>query len=71
MYNNTLVSFAAQIHVCSIHVFSIQIMKKIGLKRDLNRDCTHHKLTADNPLSKHILYCLSVDEYFHQAQETI
>lgn len=66
MYNNALVSFAAQILVCSI-----QIMKNIGLKRDLDRDYTHDKLTAENPLSKHILYCLSVDEYFHQAQETI
>ena len=66
MYNNALVSFAAQTNVCSI-----QIMKKIGLKRDSDRDCTHHKLAADNPLSKNILYRLSVDEYFHQAQETI
>lgn len=66
MYNNPLVSFAAQTHVCSI-----QIMKKIGLKCESDRDCTHDdQLAADNPLSKHILYRLSADEYFHQVQET-
>lgn len=53
MYNNALVSFAAQIHVCSIH---------------LDRDCMHHKLAAHHPLSQHILYRLTADEYL-QAEK--
>jgi hypothetical protein len=58
MYNNALVSFAAQTNVCSI-----RIMKKIGLKRDVNGNFAHPKIAADHPLSQHILYRLSVDKY--------
>ena len=50
MYNNALVSFSAQIYVCSIH---------------LDRDCMHHKLAAHHPLSQHILYRLTAHEYLH------
>ena len=53
MYNNALVSFSAQIYVCSIH---------------LDRDCMHHKLAAHHPLSQHILYRLTADEYL-QAEK--
>lgn len=41
MYNNALVSFAAQ-----TNVRSIRVMKKIGLKRDVNGNFTHPKLSA-------------------------
>lgn len=46
------------------NIRSIRVMEKIGLKRDLSGDFAHPKLTADHPLSKHILYRLSADEYF-------
>ena len=45
-------------------------MEKIGLKRDVNVDFAHPKLPVDYPLSQHIVYRLSEDEYLHQAQET-
>lgn len=48
--HNALVSFATQT-ACG----SIRVMKKIGLKRDLNGDFAHPKLAADHPLSQHIL----------------
>jgi RimJ/RimL family protein N-acetyltransferase len=65
MYNNALVSFAAQ-----TNVRSIRAMEKLGLKRDMHGDFAHPKSPADHPLSQHILYRLSEDEYLHQAQET-
>jgi len=46
------------------NVRSIRVMEKIGLKRDLNGDFAHPKLPIDHPLSRHILYRLSVGEYF-------
>jgi RimJ/RimL family protein N-acetyltransferase len=52
------------------NVRSFRVMEKIGLKRDMNGDFAHPKLPADHPLSQHILYRLSEDEYLHQAQET-
>jgi RimJ/RimL family protein N-acetyltransferase len=47
----------------SANVRSIRVMEKIGLKRDINGDFAHPKLPVDHPLSQHILYRLSVDEY--------
>lgn len=41
------------------NVRSIRVMEKIGLKRDLNGDFAHPKLSADHPLSQHILYRLT------------
>ena len=35
---------------------SINVMKKIGMTRDLNGDFNHPKLSIDHPLSKHVLY---------------
>ncbi len=35
---------------------SINVMEKIGMKRDINGDFAHPKLPADHSLSKHILY---------------
>ncbi len=46
-------------------------MEKFGLKRDLNGDFAHPKLAADHPLSRHILYCLNVDEYLKLNQSTL
>jgi len=45
------------------NIRSIRVMEKIRLKRDLNGDFAHPKLAADHPLSQHILYRLSLDEY--------
>lgn len=42
---------------------SIKVMKKIGLKRDMNGDFTHPKLVADHPLSKHILYRIKAEDF--------
>lgn len=52
------------------NVRSIRVMEKFGLKRDMHGDFAHPKLPVDHPLSQHILYRLSEDEYLHQAQET-
>ena len=52
------------------NIRSIRVMEKIGLKYDLNGDFAHPKLAVDHPLSQHILYRLSKNEYLHQAQET-
>ena len=38
-------------------------MEKIGLKRDVNGDFAHAKLAADHPLSQHVLYRLTANEY--------
>lgn len=46
------------------NIRSIRVMEKIGLKRDINGDFAHPKLSADHPLSQHILYRLTADEYF-------
>jgi len=35
---------------------SINVMKKIGMQRDLDGDFAHPKLAAGHPLSKHVLY---------------
>jgi RimJ/RimL family protein N-acetyltransferase len=45
------------------NVRSIRVMEKIGLKRDLNGDFAHPKLAADHPLSQHVLYRLSAEDY--------
>ena len=45
------------------NIRSIGVMEKIGLKRDLNGNFVHPKLSATHPLSKHILYRLTADEY--------
>lgn len=64
MYNNALASFSAQTNVCSI-----QIMEKIGLKRDVNGDFAYPKLATDHPLSRHVLYRLTADEYFNRENK--
>ena len=45
------------------NVRSLRVMEKIVLKRDMNGDFAHPKLPAGHPLSQHILYRLSEDEY--------
>ena len=47
---------------------SIRVMEKISMKHDRNGDFTHPKLAADHPLSQHILYRLTADEYL-QAEK--
>lgn len=51
------------------NVRSIRVMEKIGLKRDLDGDFAHPKLANNHPLSQHILYRLSADEYFNQENK--
>ena len=50
------------------NVRSIQVMQKIGLRRDWNGDFAHPKLPADHPLSEHVLYRLTAHEYL-EAKE--
>lgn len=38
------------------NIRSIKVMERIGMNRDVNGDFAHPKLTADHPLSKHVLY---------------
>lgn len=51
-----------------VNVRSIRVMEKIGLERDINGDFTHPKLPADHPLSKHILYRLTKEDYLKGAK---
>lgn len=48
------------------NVRSISVMEKIGLKRDINGDFADSKSPADHPLSKHILYRLTKEEYLQK-----
>ena len=50
------------------NVRSIRVMEKIGLKRDVNGNFAHPKLAADHPLSQHILYRLTADEYLQSEK---
>ncbi len=50
------------------NVRSLRVMEKIGLKREVNGDFAHPKLAVDHPLSQHILYRLTADEYL-QAEK--
>lgn len=50
------------------NVRSIQIMKKIGLKRDVHSDFSHPKLSLDHKLSKHILYRITKEEYLQRPE---
>lgn len=45
------------------NVRSIRVMEKIGLQRDANGDFNHPKLSLDHPLSHHVLYKLTRDDY--------
>ena len=42
---------------------SIWVMERIGLQRDANGDFNHPKLSLDHPLSQHVLYKLTRDDY--------
>ncbi len=48
---------------------SLRVIEKIGLKRDLNGDFAHPKLSTDHPLSQHILYRLTADKYCNQEHK--
>ncbi len=48
---NEIVSFCV-----SGNLRSISVMKKIGMKRDLADDFLHPKISANHPLSRHVLY---------------
>jgi RimJ/RimL family protein N-acetyltransferase len=52
------------------NIRSIRVMQKLGLKRDLNGDFAHPKLPTDHPLSQHILYRLTKENYLRQLPET-
>lgn len=45
---------------------SIRVMEKIGLKRDMQGDFAHPRLSADHRLSQHVLYRLTQGEYVSQ-----
>lgn len=53
------------------NVWSIRVMEKIGLKRDLNYDFAYPKLVADHKLSHHVLYKLSAEEYINHVQNNL
>ncbi|MDF1646345.1 MAG: GNAT family N-acetyltransferase [Legionellaceae bacterium] len=42
---------------------SRRVMEKIGLKHDEKDDFNHPNLSADSPLSRHVLYRLSREDY--------
>ncbi len=46
-----IVSFTAM-----LNTRSIQVMERIGMKRDVRDDFVHPKLDLQHPLSKHVLY---------------
>lgn len=41
-----------------VNIRSIRVMEKIGMKRDMDGDFAHPKLSSDHKLSKHVLYRL-------------
>lgn len=43
---------------------SLNVMRKIGLKRDVGGDFMHSKMPKDHPLAPQILYRISKDEFF-------
>lgn len=49
---------------------SIKVMEKIGMKRDSNGDFNHSKIPIDHPLSRHILYRIT-KEQFNQARSNL
>jgi RimJ/RimL family protein N-acetyltransferase len=61
---NEIISFTVP-----INSRSIRVMEKIGLKRDLNSDFAHPKLSADHRLSQHILYRLDADAYLQGRKD--
>lgn len=55
---NKIVSFTAVSNQASRRV-----MEKIGLHRQISGDFEHPNLPQGHPLRRHVLYCLSQDEY--------
>lgn len=55
---NEIVSFTAP-----VNTRSIRVMEKLGLKRDMNGNFEHPKLSADHPLSQQILYRLTKNDF--------
>ena len=49
------------------NVNSLKVMEKIGLKRDFRNNFDHPKLSQDHPLSKHVLYRLTKDDFLKQT----
>ncbi|MDF3054985.1 MAG: hypothetical protein K0Q74_892 [Gammaproteobacteria bacterium] len=45
------------------NIRSIRVIQKIGLRHEVNGDFAHPKLPLDHPLSQHVLYRLTIDEY--------
>ena len=43
------------------NIRSIKVMERIGMKRDLDGDFAHPKLSIDHRLSKHVLYRIQTD----------
>lgn len=51
------------------NVKSIQVMERIGLKRDIKGDFAHPRLAADHPLSQHVLYRLTRNDYLQGGKQ--
>lgn len=51
------------------NVRSIRVMERIGLKRDVKSDFFHPKLPADHPLSLHVLYRATKQEYLQEDND--
>lgn len=45
------------------NIRSLEVMKKIGLKRDVNGNFSHPKLPKDHYLSQHVLYRLTKNSF--------
>ena len=50
------------------NIRSLQVMQKIGLKHDIQGSFEHPELPVDHPLSQHVLYRLTKEDYL-KAQE--
>jgi RimJ/RimL family protein N-acetyltransferase len=50
---------------------SRRVMEKIGLHHNSQDDFEHPKLAKDSPLSRHVLYRLTKDEYIKQYGEAL
>lgn len=60
---NEIVSFTVP-----ANLNSIKVMQRIGLSRDPHGDFAHPKLPVDHPLSHHVLYRLTAQEYRQQLE---
>lgn len=62
---NEIVSFTAK-----SNLRSQRVMQKLGMTRDIKGDFHHPKLAVDDPLSLHVLYRISKEQWYTQSKIT-